>query len=451
VRTRVEELPESRVRLEVEVPESDVRHAVEHAASDLAGSIRVPGFRKGRVPLPVVMARVGRETLMSEAVRSHIDGWFWNAAATSGLRPISRPEVEFEGLPADDGPFRFTATVSVLPKPEVADWTELEVPAYEPEVPPELVDAEIEQLRASVAELVPAGDRRVQEGDVVVLDIVGDEVPAQRDYVVDVGSGRLVEEIEETLIGASAGETKEVELEVGEGKTATVGVTVKDVKEKRLPEADDALARAASEFDTIAELREEIEARLREQVEAELEVKFREDAVDALVAASPVDGAGPLVDRRAVELWAGLTRSLEQRGISPETYLTMTGQSQEQVLARMRAEAERSVKREIVLDAVADKLGVDVSDEEIESLIREQAAESGDDPEQTLAAMRGHGSFEQLRGDLRLRKALDEVVAGVKRIPADVAAAREKLWTPEKEEKGGAGMKIWTPEREEAR
>jgi trigger factor len=450
VRTKVEELPESRVRLEVEVPESDVQHAVEHAATDLAGSIRVPGFRKGRVPLPVVMARVGRETLMSEAVRSHIDGWFWSAAATSGLRPISRPEVEFEGLPADSGPFRFTATVSVLPKPEVADWTELEVPAFEPEVPSELVDAEIERLRASVAELVPAGDRPVREGDTVVLDIVGDEVPAQHDYVVDVGSGRLVEEIEEALVGASAGETKEVELEIGDGKTATVAVTVKDVKEKLLPEADDELAKAASEFDTIAELRGEVAARLGEEIAAELEVKFREDAVDALVAASPVDGADPLVDRRAVELWTGLARSLEQRGISPETYLTMTGQSQEQVLARMRAEAERSVKREIVLDAAADKLGVEVSDEEIETLIREQAAESGDDPDQAVAVMRGHGGFEQLRADLRLKKALDEIVAAVKRIPADLAAAREKLWTPEKE-KGGAGMKIWTPDREEAR
>ncbi|MDQ4001520.1 MAG: hypothetical protein M3283_11085, partial [Actinomycetota bacterium] len=185
-------------------------------------------------------------------------------------------------------------------------------------------------------------------------------------------------------------------------------------------------------------------------IDAELEVKFREDAVDALVAASPVAGADPLVDRRAVELWAGFTRSLEQRGISPETYLTMTGQSQEQVLARMRAEAERSVKREIVLDAVADKLALDVSDEEIETLIREQAAETGDDPDQAVAAMRAHGGFEQLRADLRLKKALDEIVAGVKRIPADLAAAREKLWTPEKE-KGGAGMKIWTPEQEEAR
>jgi trigger factor len=450
VRTKVEELPESRVRLEVEVPESDVQHAVEHAASDLAGSIRVPGFRKGHVPLPVVMARVGRETLMSEAVRSHIDGWFWNAAAASGVRPISRPEVEFEGLPADNGPFRFTATVSVVPKPEVADWAELEVPAYEPEVPPELVEAEIDRLRASVAELVPAGDRPVREGDTAVLDIVGDEVPAQRDYAVEVGSGRLVEEIEEALVGSSAGETKEVELEIGEGRTATVAVTVKDVKEKLLPEPDDELAKAASEFDTIEELRGEIEARLREHIEAELEVKFREDAIDALVAASPVDGADPLVDRRAVELWAGLTRSLEQRGISAETYLTMTGQSQQEVLARMRAEAERSVKREIVLDAVGDKLALDVSDEEVDALIREQATESGDDPEQTVAAMRAHGGFDQLRADLRLKKALDEIVAAVKRIPADLAAAREKLWTPEKE-KGGAGMKIWTPEREEAR
>ena len=450
MRTKVEELPESRVRLEVEVPESDVQHAVEHAASDLAGSIRVPGFRKGRVPLPVVMARVGRETLMSEAVRSHIDGWFWSAAATSGVRPVSRPEVEFDGLPEERGPFRFTATVSVVPRPEVADWTALEVPAFEPEVPSELVEAEIDRLRASVAELVPAGERPVRESDTVVLDILGDDVPAQRDYVVEIGSGRLVDEIEEALVGANVGETRNVELELSEGRTATVAVTVKDVKEKLLPEADDELAKAASEFDTIAALREEIGARVREQIDAELEVRFREDAIDALVAASPVDGADPLVDRRAVELWRGFARSLEARGVSPEAYLTMTGQSQEQVLARMRAEAERSVKREIVLDAVAEKLALEVSDDEVEALIREQAPETGEDPDAAIAAMRGHGGFDQLRADLRLKKALDEVVAGVKRIPADLAAAREKLWTPEKE-KGGAGMKIWTPEREEAR
>ncbi|MCL4289319.1 MAG: hypothetical protein KJ051_03505, partial [Thermoleophilia bacterium] len=185
-----------------------------------------------------------------------------------------------------------------------------------------------------------------------------------------------------------------------------------------------------------------------EQLEAELEARFRENAVDALVDASAFEGIEPLVDRRASSLLAGFLRGLEQRGIRPETYLTMTGQSPEALQQGMRTEAERALERELVLEAVADREGVEVSDDEVEELIREEAGEAGEDPEQVLEAMRVRGGYEQLRGDLRLRKALDLVVEGVGRIPVELAKAREKLWTPEKE-KGGSGMKIWTPGSEE--
>jgi trigger factor len=157
-----------------------------------------------------------------------------------------------------------------------------------------------------------------------------------------------------------------------------------------------------------------------------------------------------LVDRRAAELWAGMARSLERRGISPETYMMMTGQSQEAIVERLRAEGERAVKRELVLAAVADKLSIEVRDDEVEAFVREQAEAVGDDPDETLRAVSEHDSLARLRGDLRLRRALDAIVAGVKRIPPDVAAAREKLWTPEKE-KQQSGMNIWTPGSEEAR
>jgi trigger factor len=224
---------------------------------------------------------------------------------------------------------------------------------------------------------------------------------------------------------------------------------VKAVKEKVLPPLDDDLARAASEFETIADLRADIERRLGEDLETEAEAVFRENAVDALVEASSVEAPAPLVDRRAAELWAGMARSLERRGISVETYLAMSGQTQEQVVERLRAEGERAVKRELVLDAVADELGLDTSDAEVEAFVREQAEAVGDDPDETVRALREHGTFESLRGDLRLRSALDAVAAGVNRIPVDLARAREKLWTPEKE-KTGSKMNIWTPGSEEA-
>lgn len=452
VKATVEELEDSKVRLEVEVPEGDVRHAIEHAASDLAQSMRIPGFRKGKVPLQVVAARVGREALWAEAVRTHIDGWFWDAAQGSGVRPVAGPEVEWDEPPKQGGTFRFRATVPVAPKPQVADWTALEVPAAEAEVPAELVDAELERLRESVAELVPVSGRPVQEGDAVVLDLVaredGKEPSEHRDYVVELGTGQLADELEEAVPGMGEGDTKEVALDLGEGMRGSVAVTVKEIKEKVLPALDDELAQAATEFETLAELRSDIEARLGEQLEAELEARFRENAVDALVDASAFEGIEPLVDRRASSLLAGFLRGLEQRGIRPETYLTMTGQSPEALQQGMRTEAERALKRELVLEAVADREGVEVSDDEVEELIREEAGEAGEDPEQVLEAMRVRGGYEQLRGDLRLRKALDLVVEGVGRIPVELAKAREKLWTPEKE-KGGSGMKIWTPGSEE--
>jgi trigger factor len=448
VKTKVEELPESRVRLDVEVPEEDVAHAFEHAATDMAESLRLPGFRKGKAPVPVVVARVGREAVWQEALRGHLDSWFWSAAETSGIRPVASPEVEFDGLPDDGGTFKFSATVAVMPKPEVADWTTLEVPFAEAEVPAEAVDAELDRLRDTVAELAPVEDRAVREGDTVVLDILGEGVPPQRDYVTEVGADRLVNEIDDALPGMERGATTSVDIQGAEGQLP-VDVTVKEIKEKVLPEADDELARSASEFETLEELRAEIEARLLEQLTEELEIRFREAAVDALVNASEVETVEPLVERRTAELWSGIARSLQMRGISTETYLTMTGQSADDVVARLRAEAEQSLARELVLDAAASKLGVEVPDEEIDELIESQS-EEGDDIEESKRLLQENGGYERIRADLRLKKALDEIVAGVKRIPVELAVARDKLWTPEKE-KEGTKMNIWTPGSEEAR
>src|SRR5436190_2158012 len=273
--TQVQELSDNRVRLEVEVPSDDVHHAVEHAASDLAGSLRIPGFRKGKVPMPVLLARVGRERLYSEAVESHIGTWFWNAAARSRIRPVEQPSYDYELPDSEHDAWRFSATVAVQPKVEAPDWTKLEVPYVEPEVPPEAADAELERLRSSVAELVPVEDRPVADGDTVVVDLVSPGGEAQRDYVVELGQGRLLDELEAGIVGMEAGETKQVEAELADGSTASVEVTLKEIKEKVLPPLDDDLARAASEFETLAELRDEIESRLREQPEADTESAFR--------------------------------------------------------------------------------------------------------------------------------------------------------------------------------
>jgi trigger factor len=441
---QVEELPDNKVRLTVEVPQEDLEHAVEHATSDLAGSVKVPGFREGKVPPEVLQARLGRERIFKEAVESHIGGWFMNAAASTRIRPIAAPEYEYELPTSEDEEFQFTATVPVQPKPEPADWTELEVPYAEPEIPEGLVEQELEELRASVAELTPVEGRPARTGDVLVVDALDESGEGQRDLVVELGSGRLVEEIERALTGASQGETKQVEFELADGSTGTATVEVKELKEKVLPPLDDELARSASEFDTLDELRADIERRIREVLEEEAETQFRSAAVDRLVEASNVQVGGPLVEARTRELLNALGRSLERRGISAEAYFQLSGQTADQLVERMGAEAALSVARELVLEAVADKLGLEVSDEEIEELLRTQAGLEGEDADEAVKQVFGNGHEDALRGDLRLRKALDRVAADAKRVSAEVARAREEIWTPDKETPP-TETKLWTP------
>jgi trigger factor len=449
IKDAVEELPENRVKLTVQVPSHDVHHAVEHAASDLAQTAKIPGFRKGKVPRQLLVQKIGRERLMAEAIESHIGGWFWNAVTRNRVRPVAQPEYDFELPESDAADWQFTATVRVQEKPELPDWSTLEVGAIEPDVPDELVQRELDALRATVAELVPVEGRPVGPEHTVVVDLMLPNGEERRDFVVELGRGAVVDEIEAGVVGMHAGETKEIAFELAgtpdqPEERQAVTLTVKEIKEKKLPAVDDELARSASEFETLAELREDIVARLREQIEEEVEAQFRSDAIDALVAASKVDASGPLVETRTRELLRGLAQQVESRGVQLETYLSMTGQSPEQLISRLEEEARRSVARELVLEAAADRLGIVVDDDDVEALVREQADLLDEDADETLQRLRESGRFETLRDDMRLRNALDRVVAEVKRIPRELADARDAIWTPEKE-KQQTDTKLWTP------
>jgi trigger factor len=440
VARQVEELPDNRVRLTVNVPSADVHHAVEHAASDLASTVKIPGFRKGKVPTPVLLSRIGKERLFSEAIETHISGWFWNAAARASIRPVEQPELDYELPSSENEDWRFTATVSVLPKPDVADWTTLQVPYEEPEVPQDLVDHELDVLRGTIAELAPVEGRAAQIGDTVVLDLEGTD-GAQRDYVVELGSGRLVLELEEQLVGMNAGETKEIELErPGEQQPMRVQATVKEIKEKVLPELDDELARSASEFDTLADLRADVEQRIREQIEAEAEEALRRASLDRLVEASQVEVSGPLVEARTRTLLRELDGVLQRSGGSLEAYLQLSGDNPEELVARLRDQAAASVAGELVLDAVADQLGIQVTDEEVDQSFRDRF-EEGD---KVIEQAREAGVYETERESVRLARALDRVAAEVERVPPEQAAAREAIWTPDKENPTDK-PKLWTP------
>jgi trigger factor len=444
VPAQLEEVGENRVRLTVEVPPEQVKHAVDHALSDLAESVKIPGFRKGKIPTPVLISRLGKERIYGEAVDSHIGGWFWSAASRSRIRPVAEPQYEYE-LPANaDDEWSFAATVDVQPLPEIVDWTGLEVPRAEAEVPEEAIEAEIEALRESVAELAPANGRPAQEGDTLVVDLVDPSGEAQRDTVVELGFGRMTGELEAALIGAKAGDTKNVTFPRGDGSTGSVEVTVREVQEKILPALDDELARAASEFDTLAELRESITSTLRLQLDAEVDAAYRVAAVDELVRESKVQPALPLVQSRAADLLTGFVRSIERRGISLETYLAASGTGAEEIQRQFILEAAVSIARELALEALAERAGIDVTDDEVREYLREEAEAAGEDADSLIEDVWAHGQQESIREDLRLRAALDRLVTDVKPIAPDLAAARDKLWTPDKEKAEGE-TKLWTP------
>jgi trigger factor len=326
----------------------------------------------------------------------------------------------------------------------VADWTKLQVPYAEPAVPDDLVDHELNVLRSTVAELTPAEGRPAETGDTIVLDLVADD-GGQRDYVVELGSGRLLPELEEQLVGMSAGETKEIELErAGDAEPIKVGAVVKEVKEKVLPELDDELARSASEFDTLEELRADIEQRIREQIEAEVNEVFRRGALDRLVEASKVQVSGPLVEARTRTLVRELDAVLQRSGGSLETYLQMSGDSPEDLVTRLRDQAAASVAGELVLEAAADQLGIQVSDEEVDQAFRDRFEE----PDKIIEQARAAGAYDTERESMRLSRALDRIADEVERIAPEQAAAREAIWTPDKE-KPTTDTKLWTPSSKE--
>jgi trigger factor len=437
---QLEQLGGDRVRLTVEVPASEVHHAVEHATHDLGDRVRVPGFRAGKVPREVLLQRIGKQRLLTEAVESHIGSWFWTAARSQRVRPTEQPSYQYELPSGGDEDWQFQAEFAVQPPVVPADWTTLEVPRAEVDVPEEAVDAQLQFLQQGVASFSPVEARLPRPGDVAVIDIMADDGQGQRNYVVELGNERLLEEIDDTLRTLLPGDSEEVAWDLGDGATHAATITLNELNEKVLPPLDDGLATAASEFDTLAELRADITERIRTLLEREVESQFRIAAVDELLKASSVDPAALVVDMRTRDLLNAFVRQLDSRGVDPVAYLRAAGISGADLEQRFYEEARQQIGRELLLEAVSDQLAIDVTDEEIREDLRADG-ESEEDIDEFIQA----GGADRVRPDLRLRKAVDRIAAEVKPISQELAKARESIWTPAKEEGGTAEKKLWTP------
>jgi trigger factor len=461
VKTTVTELPDSRVRLDAEVPADEVERRVQEVAKRLGRTLRIPGFRKGKVPPPVVLRRLGRETVLEEAVDSALGIWSNDAIVESGIAAVGRARIDREELklPKQGEPLAFSIEIGVRPRAELGRYKGLEVGRREPGVDDSAVDAELQTLRERLSSLETV-ERPAEQGDQVVIDFLGklDGEPFAggegRDFLLELGSQRFIPGFEEQLVGMSPGEQREIAVTFPEdyqsepnlaGKEATFEITVNEVKAKRLPELDDDFAIDAG-FDTLAELREDIATRLRESEQAQIEHDFEDAVLDAVVAEAKVEVPHELVHERAHELLEDTLNALASRGISPETYLRITGKDEETLAHEAEPQAEKALRREAVLMALIEAEKIEPSEEDLRQALQPIAEREGASIDQLLERVRENGREDQLREDVAARKAVELVVAEAKPIPAEQAKAREALWTPGKDKPDSGSGQLWTPD-----
>src|SRR5215211_7516686 len=380
MKTAVTELGDSRVRVDVGIEPDTIEKRVERAARQLAGDMRVPGFRKGKVPADLVIQRVGREAVLEQALRDSLAEWYERALLETGITPIGDPQLNVESLPGAGEELEFSIEVAVRPPAKLGEYKGLEVGKVEPEV---------------------SDDHRP-----------------------------------ENLAG----------------KHAVFKLTVKEVREKQLPELDDDFAAEASEFETLEELRDAIRSQLSEGLEQRAEAEFREAAVDAVAANAKIEIPHELVHARAHEMWERIERQLTARGIDPQAYAQMQGKDRHDLINDAEEDAERALRREAVLAAVADAEAIEPTDEDLIEAIG--PGEGKNAPEKLLARLRETGRDALLRDDVRMRKAAEVIAESAKPIPMDRATAREQIWTPEKGEGETARAEepaaqkpgeLWTP------
>jgi trigger factor len=464
LKTTVTELGESRVRVQVQVPPSEIEARVERKARQLGREMKLPGFRRGKVPAPLVIQRVGREVVLEEAVRDTLGNWYADAIETAGIVPVGNPQLDLSDLPKRGGALEFSIEIGVLPTARLGEYKDLQVGRREPVVEEDVVQREIDGLRERLARLETV-ERPADSADFVVLDYVGsiDGEPFAggegRDQLVELGSGNLIPGFEEGLQGASAGETRAIELSFPAdyssqelaGRDASFDVTVKEVKHKELPDVDEDFA-VDMGFDSVAELTDDVRTRLGEADGKRVDAEFREAALDAAVSHAHVDIPETLVQAKAREMWERMLHSLSHRGISREAYLKITGRDEDELIAELAGEAAQSLCREAVIAAVVSAEKIAPSDEELLEVLASTAEREGIDPHKLLGELRESSRLEDVREDLAARQAVELIAAQARPIPIEQARAREKLWTPgaEQDAQDGAATgpaRLWTPDR----
>ncbi len=464
----VTKLEDNKVRLDVEVPPEAVRKGVEAKVRELGRKVRVPGFRPGKAPRRVIENHLGRDYIYYEALQDKLPTWYSEAVVETDLRPIDGPEIHFdEPLDEKEG-FKFSATVAVRPEATLREYKGVEVPREAIEVADEQVDEQLEQMRGQFATLAAVEDRPVQEGDFVIIDFKGERLATgepleggeAEDYMLEVGRGELLEDFEKNLVGMNAGERKQFGVtfppdyaeESLRGQSVLFHVNVKEIKERDLPPLDDEFAKEASEFETLEELRAAVREQLEEAAQQRVEGEFRGRVLDAVAEGSEVEVPEVMVHEKAHEMVESFERSIRAQGIEPEQYYQLAGASHADLEERVRPDAEDTVKKELVLDAVAAAEGIEADEEQVMHEIGHIAENSERSAEEVAETMRQNGTYALLEEEISRQRALDYLVENVVPTPmpddeesAEVGAAGDEVPV----ESGGGQAETEEGEREE--
>lgn len=415
--TSVEPLEGNKVKLSVEVDEEEIRQDEDGTLTRLAREVRLPGFRPGRVPRKLIANRLGARALRQEVIQDAVPRYLEEAVGEQDLDVIARPEVDITAG-EEGGPLSFAAVVEVRPQVSIPGYAGLSVTIPSPEVTDADVDAQLDRLREQFATLVEA-DRPAAKGDLVTLNVHGSrdgiavEGLTADDLVYEVGTGGIVDGVDDRLVGAKAGDSFEIDAEDAPGGPAHLEVAVTLVREKVLPAADDEFASDASEFETLAELRDELRTRVGERKRLEAGIALREKAVEALSELVEDEPPLALVEPEAEHLLQDFVGRLSSQRIRLEEYLAAVGQQPDAFLAELRDQAAKQVKADLALRALVMAESLDVDESDLDEEIVRLAARGSTTPARLREALERDGRLPELRSQLKRAKALRWLVEHV--------------------------------------
>ncbi len=445
MRATSEAVEGNKIRLSVEVDEAEVDSVLAEAIRTLSRQARVPGFRPGKVPRQVLEARMGGAVaLRAEALREAIPDFYARALADAEIDPISPPEIDITAG-QEAGALTFDAVVEVRPLVPVPGYAGLRVTVPSPVVTDADVDAQVDRLRETDAELLEV-ERPARDGDHVTIDIHGalpdgEEVIGADDLLYEVGSGRVVAALDEQLRGAKVGDVLAFSESVpgslpGDERDVSFRVLLKDVKEKKLPAVTDEWAAEASEFATVDELRADLRDRLGRVKLAQAQLSLRHGALAALAELVEDDRVPEvLVEEELRQRLRDLGERLEQQGVGVGQFLELTGQSEEQLVSSLRAEAREAVKSDLALRSLAEEESLEVSDDELEAEIEAMAARLQLEPDAVRDRLTRAGRIAAVRSEQRKTKALAWLLDHVEVVDEEGApVSRDDLRADQSEE-----------------